>query len=281
MDDKGAETYPDIGTIGMINIKDVNSHVYVQSYPVPLAHSRCHPNMQHYQTALRNAFIEFGLPLHIQADHGSNFHENYTKSPFPTILHLWLVGLGISLSFARIYRPTDQAQVERSHDIIHDQVQQTLPFTSFDAFFQHIEQRRLRLNRDLPNTTLGQPPFTVFPSARHSGRPYSVLQEQSLFAISRIHEYLQTLEWYRKVASNKTISLGSQVYYIKTATPNTELHITFDAKDASLSFFYQKQLIYKTPIKGIQYKELINPQFLEAIKTHQLAFDFPRQNAKK
>jgi hypothetical protein len=97
MDDQGSESYPSVGHVGMINIKDVFGKVYIQSFPVLFKHSRCHTSMKDYQCALRLAFLEFGLPLNIQADHGSIFYENSVKSPFPTLLHLWLLSLGIPI----------------------------------------------------------------------------------------------------------------------------------------------------------------------------------------
>jgi hypothetical protein len=72
MDDKGPELYKDVGHVGMINIKDQFSSVYIQSFGVSLPHTRSHPDISDYQCALRLAFSEFGLPKSIQADHGSN-----------------------------------------------------------------------------------------------------------------------------------------------------------------------------------------------------------------
>jgi hypothetical protein len=168
MDDKGGEVYEGVGHIGMINIKDKVSSTYIQSLAVPLPHTRSHPNISDYQCCLRLGFNEFGLPKAIQADHGSNFYENKTGSAFPTILHLWLIGLGIELVWANTYRPTDQATVERSHQITHHQNNRTITYKNIQDLQLHIDKRRKQLNEKITCDTFGKPPLVAFPSAKHS-----------------------------------------------------------------------------------------------------------------
>jgi hypothetical protein len=274
MDDKGAETYPGIGEVSMINIKDVKSGVHTQSFGVGFPHKRCHPNISDYQCALRLAFCEFGLPKCIQADHGSNFYENRSKSPFPTPLHLWLLGLGIDLVWARIYRPTDQARVERTHQTLNDQIQQSFDFNSWDNFKSTVEQRRKRLNNHIPCDTTGKPPLVAFPQAKHSGRYFNPITEKDAFDTKLVSQYLHLKEWFRKVSEAKTISLGGQVYYIAKAKPKTDVKIIFDNASKNLIFYDVKELIAQLPIKGIGFQDLVEPNFFNTLISLQFEFPF-------
>jgi hypothetical protein len=65
------------------------------------------PPFETYQLVLRRAFLATGLPRQISFDRGAVFFDNTTTSPFPTRLHLWLLALGVEVSFTRIRRPTD------------------------------------------------------------------------------------------------------------------------------------------------------------------------------
>ena len=274
MDDKGAETYLGIGEVSMINIKDVKSGVHTQSFGISFPHKRCHPNISDYQCALRLAFCEFGLPKCIQADHGSNFYENRSKSPFPTPLHLWLLGLGIDLVWARIYRPTDQARVERTHQTLNDQIQQSFDFNSWDNFKSTVEQRRKRLNNHIPCDTTGKPPLVAFPQAKHSGRYFNPITEKDAFDTKRVGQYLHLKEWFRKVSEVKTISLGGQIYYIAKAKPKTEVKIIFDNPSKNLIFYDVNELIAQLPIKGIGFQDLVEPNFFNTLISLQFEFPF-------
>jgi len=124
MDARGQEKIPDIGVIALINVNNVFSKAKIMSYPCWLGDQRAtrHPTGQDYQTLLRLSFVEWGLPGRLAVDHDSVFFDNLSKSPFPTHFHLWLVALGIELSFGRMGRPTDQAMTERSHQTWQHQV---------------------------------------------------------------------------------------------------------------------------------------------------------------
>ncbi|MEW6649705.1 MAG: hypothetical protein AB1453_05890 [Chloroflexota bacterium] len=117
MDARGYEKIPDIGVITLINVNDVYSKAKIFSYPCWLGRQRAsrHPETEDYQMLLRLCFTEWGLPDRLAVDHDSVFYDNLSKSPFPTRFHLWLLALGIELTFGRMGQPKDQAMTERSH----------------------------------------------------------------------------------------------------------------------------------------------------------------------
>lgn len=264
MDDKGADDYKGIGYIGIINIKDVLHSVHLTALAFSLEHSRCHLNTNNYRTALRMAFMHYGLPEQIQADHGSLFYENQNASPFPTRLHLWLLGLGITLRWSRQGRPTDQAQVERSHEVLHKQMIQAEDYLNLAHFQDHLNERRAYLNRNKLDLI--------------SPRSYNPLCESSCFDAHRILTYLSNREWFRKVSSVKTLSLGGQIYYLKTVRPYSEARITCEG-DQLLFHFVKEQIIegdicVRLPIKGISYAEVEDTDFLTKLAGAQLCLPF-------
>lgn len=270
MDDKGPELYQGVGYVGMINVKDSHSRVYVGSLGVSLPHTRSHPNTTDYQCALRIGFTEFGLPMAIQADHGSIFYENRSKSPFPTPLQLWLLGLGIELVWANAYRPTEQGVVERSHQITHWQNNRNLDFKNMQDFQGHIDTRRQQLNHNIACATFSKAPLKAFPQAIHSKRFYNPLTEQNLFDTQKIDKYLSERKWFRKVSENHTLSLGGYVYYLPKAKKLSELTITFDEKTRNLIFHDDKERIASLEIKGIDFQNLAGTNYINRLKNQQL-----------
>lgn len=263
VDAQGSFRLENIGPIAMINIKDVYSLIYCMSYPnlKKSIYGSC--SRLDYQCALRLAFMEWGLPEMIQTDHESIFHENKGKSPFPTQFHLWLIGLGIAKTFSRLYRPTDQAVVERMHQTMEKQAIQGHEYSNWKALFNFCQQRRKFLNQAFPCSTLdGQAPEQAFPEARHSGRYYHPMLEEQMIDINRIYTFLEKGKWYRSVSREKSITLGGIYYRIKKITKQRQVMITFDRKTLMLSFHDDKEhLIDKMPIKGIDKKTLIGDAF--------------------
>jgi transposase len=255
MDARGYGAIPDVGIVTLININDCHSHVRLHSYPCRLgaAHVSRHAATEDYQWALRLAFMHWGMPSTLQVDHESVFFDNRTRSPFPTRLHLWLIALGIRLTFSRIHQPKDQGLTERSHQIWERQVLAGQTFPDWQALYHALNQRREVLNNELPCRTLNNcPPLVAFPEARHSGRFYNPGNEFHLLNMHAVHEYLAQGEWFRRIASNGTISLGRTVYYLGANLPRDFVRVTY-APDTHLLLVYKTdgQLLTTTEIQNL------------------------------
>lgn len=260
VDGQGTVEVAEVGPIAMLNVKDIYGGIYVCVFPARLKSTRGHPNTTDYQMAMRLAFMRYGLPKRLQFDHASVFHENNTKSPFPTKFFLWLLSLGIEPCFSRVHRPTDQAKVERAHRTIFDQVLRGRDdYKSWEQLYEECEKRRTRLNESIPSrSTDNVPPLEKHPQARYAARSYHLLHEPDLIDLERVHAFLEKGKWYRKVASNRTISLGRQIYYLPKAEPMQQLEITFRSKDQVLVMRNAKQEVVETaPLKGITKESLM------------------------
>lgn len=256
MDDMGAKNYPGLGYVGMLNVKDVYSRVHTGCLFIQYAHSRSHPMTKHYVQLLRQAFGVYGLPKAIQTDRGTLFFESNVKSPFPTPLHRWLVGLGITFQHARSFRPTDQAIVERTHQTMHLQVVRRDDYESLQALNTLAQSRMDKLNRKIPCSTFGKPPLVQHPQAVHSQRNFSIQHEAQLFDMERVKTLLKNMEWFRMVSCVKTFSLGRKIYYHKNLVPRKQIRITFDSLSLNLNCHDDKELLAVIPIKGLTYADL-------------------------
>lgn len=260
MDGRGNEDVRGVGPTALLDIKDVFSGVYVSCFPARVKSMQGHPDTQSYQMAVRHGFLQFGMPGRIQCDHASVFHENRSKSPFPTKLHLWLIGLGVELVYSRVHRPTDQARVERSHQVLFNQtVRSTRPYKGWAGFYAKCQHRRHVLNNEMPSRPCnGRPPLVHRPEARHSGQWYSPHREADMLDMGRVWQYLALCVWYRNVASNKTVSLGGQVYYLPNTKPGGQLAIRLCPHCQYLLFHDANELLVAMlPLKGLDKAALI------------------------
>jgi hypothetical protein len=68
-------------------------------------------------------------------------------------------------------------------------------------------------------------------------------------------------KWYRKVSSNKTLSIGGQVYYLPKAVKNTKLTVSFDLQNTHLIFRDDKELVASLPIKALDFEAIAGLNF--------------------
>jgi transposase len=255
LDACGYQAVPEVGQISLIHLNDRVSHLRLLSHPCWLGerHAQRRPTTPDYQLALRLAFLEWGLPLRLQVDHDSVFYDNTSASPFPTRFHLWLVALGIGLTFGRPHCPTDQGMTERSHRLWTAQVLAGQTFATWQALDAALRARRTFLNTRLPCATLHkQAPLVAYPHARQSGRPYRPEWEAHLLDLHRVAAYLATGRWFRRVSSTGTVSLGAQRYSVGTRFKCHQTEITFDPHDHHLHFANEAgHPIARHPLQGL------------------------------
>ena len=77
-------------------------------------HVERHADTADYLLVLRLTFVNWGLPQQLRVDRDSVDRDNTSKSPFPTRLHLFLLGLGIELAIGAS-APATQAGDHRTH----------------------------------------------------------------------------------------------------------------------------------------------------------------------
>jgi ribosome modulation factor len=258
LDAEGNREVNALGTSCMLNLKDSFSKAYVGSLPLVFEKPRNHPKAKHYQYLLRLAFLEFGMNKRLQTDHESVFFDNKSSSPFPTSLHLWLIGLGIELCYTPSGKPQKQGMVERAHQTMYQQVIAGQTFDNYEQLFSRCQQRRNRLNHLIPSaSTQKLPPLVACPNAVKSPRHYQVDMEEKIFDLDNIKNYLRQQKWFRSVSKDKTVSLGGWVYYLPKAIPKMQVEIRFNYRMSTFIFIdANKTKVNSRPAQGLTFKEL-------------------------
>lgn len=261
MDARAHHYIAHVGVIALIDLNDRHSHARLLSYPCYLGEKRAvrYPQTADYQLALRLAFSEWGMPYCLGVDHDSVFFDNDSPSPFPTRFHLWLMALGVKLTFGRKGFATDQAMTERSHQLWNNQVLKGQTFSNWESLYLALQQRRDFLNRELPCASLGeQTVIEAHPEIQYPQRIYRAEYEESIFDVERIHHYLAKCRWIRKSSQNGVVSLGGKIYNLSRGWAKQEVEITFDPDSRQLVFSKPKEQVRKyLPLKGCSKEELM------------------------
>ena len=280
MDAQGVMKVEGVGKVSVINVIDVASRLKVES--CPRAHKSL-PAAADYYVTLRRAFLTYGLPKRLSLDHDTVFFDNTSPSPFPTRLHLWLLGLGIDLVFTRVRRPTDHASVERTHQTMTSQALLGQTYTSPDGLWTGLDKRRAVLNQFLPIRALSrQAPLEAYPEAVFSGRAYRPEWEEALFDQERVYQYLAQGRWFRY--NNKgSVRLGTYDYYLDYHYDKQTMEITFDA--SQVAFVCQPE-VSMPPIvvaaRGLTKADLMGDlAMLLQLPAYQLAFPFFSEDQRR
>ena len=274
MDAQGVTTVAGLGKVSFIDLLDVYSHMSIDSHACPKA---SHPKSEEYQRVLRRAFIRYGLPEQISLDHDSAFYDNKSASPFPSVIHLWLIGLGVQVRFIHKRPPLEHSRIERHHQTIAGQAFDGQTFADVTALQRSLQARMLFLNQEYPTRALDErPPLQAFPHARHSGRIYSLGAEEQMLDMQRIYDYLQSGRWFRQVSSVGTFSLGSYGYNATTQFAEQTVEITFDGTHRKLICLPEKcTTTLQFDIQGMTKSALMgNALPLPAYTAYQLALPF-------
>jgi hypothetical protein len=188
------------------------------------------------------------------------------------MIHRWLIALGIEVVFTRKRRPTDHAQIERSHRTMAAQVVEGQSWYSIEALWNELDQRREVLNRFMPCKALdGKSPFEAFPDAAFSHRPYRLEDEISLLSTEKLFEYLSQGKWFR-FSKKGEISLGGLHYWIGADAANKSLEIGFNKDRQLFEFRFENSdgPIYITP-KGMNNHDLMGDlSYLSQLPSYQL-----------
>jgi transposase InsO family protein len=210
LDAQGPLVVENLGRVCLVNVIDTTSRLKVDSYACV---DTTNPPLATYQLVLRRAFLATGLPRQIAFDRGTVFFDNTTPSPFPTRLHLWLLALGVEVSFTRIRRPTDHAHVERVHQTMTVQALLGQSWSDGPALSAGLDARRSMLNAQIACRMLnGQAALQAYPEAGHTGRFYRPEWQAQMLDLNRVYQYLGRCRFFRRVAQNGSVALGGIDY---------------------------------------------------------------------
>ena len=155
-----------------------------------------------------------------------NGHPWGTNSPVPSALALWLAGLDVRPVFGRPRQSTDNAVVERAHGVLNGWADPACCATRHQL--SHELARFATLQRERYPLSDGTPRLVRFPELSACPRPYSPADEQQLWSIQRVWDYLATFRFYRKVERNGRITLLHGEYSVGRAYQRRTLAVQLD-----------------------------------------------------
>ncbi len=182
---------------------------------------------------LRTAFAEWRvLPDAVLTDNELGLAGNPTDH-FPSLLTLWLVGLGVSHFFIRPACPTDQPQVERCHRTLDNFALNDTALLNLTNLQDSLDRERYQHNHLFPSQAsdcAGRPPLTAHPELLRPRRPYRPEHKLSLFDWQRAADYLAIFTFERKVSTSGQVSLGGHLYSVGRPLAGLSLLVRFDAQ---------------------------------------------------
>ena len=192
------------------------------------------------QQGLIEAFEQWGMPVSINVDNGRPFGD--PSADLPPILSLWLIGMGVDMTWSRPRCPTDNATVERMQAVTanwseparchsKEQLQQQLN-QAIDIQRSRYRVRRLK----------GQTRTERYPDLEHPRRPY----EPETFSMEPIFDFLAEGVWVRKVAKLGQISFFGERWQVGARYKGKYVSIKLDrSTDEWIVYLEDEQHIIK------------------------------------
>ena len=187
---------------------------------------------QEVRGVLRSAFAQWQtLPDRLQTDNEVCL-GGQPSDPLPSLLTLWLVGLGVQHQFIRPKTPTDQAQIERTHRTLDGFVGLPDPTLDLRGLQARLDSERELHNRWFPSRAsdcAARPPLVAHPELLRPRRPYAPERELELFDEQRVYDYLAGIALERKVSRSGQIQLGGQARSVGRAAAGQVVRVVCDA----------------------------------------------------
>jgi hypothetical protein len=172
---------------------------------------------------LRRVFEEWGLPERIRVDNG---HPWGSAHDLPPALALWLIGLGIAVTWNPPHQPWCNPKVERCNGVTQ-QWAEPHACTDHPMLEKQLEWAAQIQRQEYP-AIQGQPRLAAYPELLRSERPYCVADEPRLWDLSRVDAFLAQGVWYRRADRYGQISLYNRNKSLGKAHRGQEVAIGFD-----------------------------------------------------
>ena len=154
------------------------------------------------QASLRSWFSQWGCPGVLQVDNG---HPWGSRRDLPPVLALWLLGLGVDLTWIKPRHPQDNGVIENSHGTGQHWVESVQCRTWEEVQPRADEEDRLQ--REAYPLADGRSRWATYPWLRHSGRGYSANWEALVWCLDPVLAWLASRRFWRQVDRQGRISV--------------------------------------------------------------------------
>jgi hypothetical protein len=174
------------------------------------------------QAALRRQFRCWGLPNSLRVDNGNPWGN---WSELPTVLALWLVGLGLEMHWNDPCCPQQNGKVERSQGT-GKRWAEPGRCHSVEELQTHLDEVD-HIQRECYPGVGNLSRLAAFPQLRHSGRRYTRRWEDATWSLERVRHQVAGAVVARVVHSGRVL-LYQQSYYVGRAHNQKTLYVHLD-----------------------------------------------------
>jgi hypothetical protein len=187
------------------------------------------------QQSFRQQFSRWGLPLRVRVDNG---HPWGNWNDLPTVLALWLIGLGVDLLWNDAGHPEQNPKVERSQGTGKRwaEPQRCQDAAELQTHFDDAD----RIQREVYPAVGGQSRWAAFPGLQQVRRPYTRNWERQHWSLERVATHLAGYTAVRQIASSGHTSVYDSRYYLGTAYAGQRVYVVFDPVEYEWVFTDEK-----------------------------------------
>jgi hypothetical protein len=172
---------------------------------------------------LRRTFTQWGLPRCLRVDNG---HPWGSWSDLPRDLALWVIGLGITVSWNHPRCPEENGVVERTNGVTEGWVE---PSRCADA--RQLRDRlvwAVQIQRAVYPAIRGRSRLEAYPQLLTPPRPYRPEHEAALWDEQRVYAFLASQVWTRRADRVGQIWLYNRGYMTVAQCKGCDVTVRFD-----------------------------------------------------
>jgi hypothetical protein len=178
------------------------------------------------QAMLRRTFRRWGLPDRLRVDNG---HPWGSRNDLPTALGLWLIGLGVDMIWNKPRCPQMSGVVERAQGVRRQWAE---PRARDDpADLQARLDWAVSIQRERYPAVAGRSRLAARPALATPRRVYRPEQEEAVWCLGRVDEFLARGLWRRRVGRSGQISLYARDYWVGRRGVGRDVSVRFDPRD--------------------------------------------------
>jgi hypothetical protein len=175
------------------------------------------------RTLLRRVLQRWGLPARVQVDNG---HPWGLNKGLPPDLALWLLGLGVGVTWIPPGQPQKNGTIERDHGVMKLWADPATCRTRVEL--QRRLERECLIQRERYPAIAGRSRMEAYPDLRHSGRPYDPEREAAQWDLARVDQVLSAGVYYRRANARGAIWLYGMGRSLGRAHRGKEVCVRFD-----------------------------------------------------